>query len=97
MRIFCRNTLKAFWDDNPRAEQQLKAWYAEAEAASWASPADVKGKYVTASILKDGRVVFNIRGNEFRLIVSINYDFQAIYIRFIGTHAEYDDIDAQSI
>ena len=74
-----------------------KAWYAEAEDAKWLSPADVKAKYGNASILKDGRVVFNICGNEFRLIVGINYEFQAIYIRFIGTHEEYDEIDAQTI
>lgn len=97
MRIFSRNTLKAYWEANPRAEQQLKAWFAEAEAARWSSPADLKAKYGSASILKEGRVVFNICGNEFRLIVSINYEFQAIYIRFIGTHKEYDKIDAQTI
>lgn len=97
MRIYSRNTLKAYWATNPRAEQQLKAWYAEAEAAEWTSPADVKAKYGNASILKEGRVVFNICGNEFRLIVSINYKFQAIYVKFIGTHAEYDEIDAQNI
>ena len=97
MRIIARRKLVVFWTSHPRSEQQLKAWYAEAESASWASPADVKAKYGNASILKDGRVVFNICGNEFRLVAWINYDFYTIYIRFIGTHAEYDDIDAQTI
>jgi mRNA interferase HigB len=96
MRIFSRHTLKLYWEANPRCEQALKAWHAEAEAAEWSSPAEVKAKYGNASILKEGRVVFNICGNEFRLIVSINYEFHAIYIKFIGTHEEYDDIDAQS-
>ncbi|WP_283434010.1 type II toxin-antitoxin system HigB family toxin [Neorhodopirellula lusitana] len=82
---------------NPRADQALKAWYAEAKSASWSQPADVKAAYGNASILKDGRVVFNICGNEFRLVAWINYEFFTIYIRFIGTHREYDQIDAQTI
>jgi mRNA interferase HigB len=97
MRIIARRKLVEFWTSHPRSEQQLKAWYAEAESASWASPADVKAMYGNASILKDGRVVFNICGNEYRLVVWINYDFFTIYIRFVGTHSEYDDIDAQTI
>jgi mRNA interferase HigB len=97
MRIIARRKLVEFWTSHPRSEQQLKAWYAEAESASWVSPADVKAKYGNASILKDGRVVFNICGNEYRLVVWINYDFFTIYIRFVGTHSEYDDIDAQTI
>lgn len=75
----------------------MEAWYAEARHAEWATPADVKAKYGNASILKEGRVVFNICGNEYRLVVWINYEFFTVYIRFIGTHAEYDDINAQTI
>lgn len=86
-----------YWSANPGTEEALKAWYAEADAASWSTPADVKAQYGNASILKDGRLVFNICGNEHRLIVWINYDFYTIYIRFMGTHTEYDDIDAQTI
>lgn len=97
MRIIARKTLVEYWTSNPRSEEQLKAWYAEADSASWTTPADVKAKYGSASILKDGRVVFNICGNEFRLVVWINDDFSTIYIRFIGTHPEYDEIDAQTI
>jgi mRNA interferase HigB len=97
MRIIARKTLVEYWAANPRSEEQLKAWFAEAKAASWSTPADVKAMYGNASILKDGRVVFSICGNEFRLIVWINYDFFTIYNRFIGTHAEYDNVDAQTI
>ena len=75
----------------------MKAWFAEAENADWNSPAEVKAKYGNASILKGGRVVFNICGNNYRLVAWINYPFHTIYIRFVGTHEEYDAIDAQTI
>lgn len=97
MRIIARKKLVEYWTENPRTEEALKAWYAEADAASWTTPSDVKADYGNASILKDGRVVFNICGNDHRLIVWINYEFFTIYIRFLGTHAEYDEIDAQTI
>ncbi|HBJ33424.1 MAG TPA: addiction module toxin RelE [Planctomycetaceae bacterium] len=97
MRVIARSTLTRYGAANPRATQALRAWYAEAKHASWATPSDVKAHYGNASILKDGRVVFNICGNEFRLVVQINYEFFTIYIRFIGTHAEYDKIDSQTI
>ena len=76
---------------------RIEAWHAEAKNAEWATPAEVKSHYGHASILKDGRVVFNICGNKYRLVVWINYDFFTIYVRFVGTHAEYDEIDAQTI
>lgn len=97
MRIIAVSTLKAFWARHKAAEQALLAWYQQARKAKWASPAEVKRDFGNASILKDGRVVFNIGGNKFRLVVWINYDYQIVYIRFIGTHAQYDEIDAQSI
>lgn len=97
MHVISRKTLKEYWEKEPAAEQQLKAWYAEAEDANWATPADVKAKYGNASILKGGRVVFNVCGNKYRLVVWINYGFRTIYIRFVGTHKEYDKIDAQTI
>ena len=97
MRVIARSTLTLYGAANARADQALRAWYAEANQASWTTPAEVKSHYGNASILKDGRVVFNICGNEFRLVVWINYDFFTIYIRFIGTHAEYDKIDSQTI
>ena len=97
MRIISKQTLKDFWEREPVAEAELQAWHAEAKRAEWSTPADVKTKYGKASILKDGRVVFNISGNKYRLVVWINYGFFTIYVRFIGTHEEYDEIDAQTI
>ncbi len=97
MRIIAKKALKEFWAKEPRARAALEAWYAEARKADWTSPADVKASYGTASILKDGRVVFNICGNKYRLVVWINYEFFTIYIRFVGTRKESDAIDAQAI
>lgn len=97
MRIIARKTLKDYWERVLGTEQELKAWFAEARAADWQTPAEVKAKYGNASILKGGRVVFNICGNNHRLVASINYDFRIIYIRFVGSHKEYDEIDAQTI
>jgi len=79
------------------AKGPLEAWYYEAKRALWASPADVKVQYGSASILKDNRVVFNIAGNKYRLVVRINYDSKTVFVRFIGTHREYDKIDAEVI
>jgi len=82
---------------HPDSEQQLKAWYQETLKAEWTAPSKVKTEYPSASFLVDNRVVFNIKGNHYRLIVKINYDYQIIWIRFIGTHAEYDKINAKTI
>jgi mRNA interferase HigB len=97
MRIISKKTLIEFWEKVPTAKSELQAWHAEAKAAEWDTPADVKAKYRNASILKGGRVVFNICGNKYRLVVWVNYKFHTIYVRFIGSHKEYDAIDAQSI
>jgi mRNA interferase HigB len=97
MRVFARKTLREFWTDHSDSENALKAWFYEAETSRWESPADVKKKYPHASILPDNRVVFNIKGNTYRLVVKINYDYQQVFIRFIGTHAEYDKIDATTV
>jgi mRNA interferase HigB len=97
MRIISKKTLQDFWAKEPAAKPALEAWYAEARYAEWSSPADVKARYGTASILKAGRVVFNIGGNKYRLVVWINFGFSTIYVRFVGTHKEYDEIDAQTI
>lgn len=97
MRVIARKTLRDFWQKEPAAEQELKAWFTEAENAVWKTPTGVTAKYGNASILKAGRVVFNICGNQYRLVVRVNYAFGVIYIRFIGTHGEYDRIDAQTI
>ena len=100
MRIIALSTLKAFWEDKPQyddAVQPALAWYRHALKANWSSPAEVKQDFGNASILKDGRVVFNIAGNKYRLVVWINYPYRVVYVRFIGTHAQYDQIDVQTI
>lgn len=97
MRVIAVATLRAFWKRHPEAEQPLKAWYEEASHASWAQPSDIKAQYRQASILKNRRVVFNIKGNDYRLIVAVAYQLQIVYIKFIGTHKEYDAVDAETI
>ena len=97
MRIIAVSCLRSFWEENPDAEQSLKSWVDEVKKAVWNQPADIKDKYRNASILKNRRVVFNIKGNDYRLVVSVAYRFQAVYVKFIGTHAEYDAIDAENI
>lgn len=97
MRVIARKALRNYWQREPAAEQELTAWFTEAEHADWKTPTDVKAKYGSASILRAGRVVFNICGNKHRLVVRINYAYGFVYIRFIGTHKEYDQIDAQTI
>lgn len=100
MRIIALSTLKKFYESSPAytdAVQPLLAWYRHTLKADWTSPAEVKQDIKNASILKDGRVVFNIAGNKYRLVVWINYAYRVVYIRFIGTHAQYDRIDVQII
>lgn len=97
MRIISRKILREFWGKHGDCQEQLKAWYKEAEEATWKNHNDLKKEYPSASILEDTRIVFNIKGNRYRLIVKINYKYQILWIRFIGTHAEYDKIDATKI
>ncbi len=97
MRVVAVSTLKAFWSHHPDAEQPLKAWYEEASNASWNQPADIKNQYRSASVLKNRRVVFNIKGNDDRLVVAIAYELQIVYVKFVGTHKEYDVIDAETV
>ncbi len=99
MHVIKRKTLIEFYNqpDHQDARGPLEAWYYEARHTQWASPADVKAKYGSASILKDNRVVFNIAGNKYRLVVRINYNSKTVFVRFIGTHKEYDEIDAEVI
>jgi mRNA interferase HigB len=97
MRIIARKTLRDFWEIHPDAEQPLRAWFHDVKVARWSGPAAIRAIYGSASFLTNNRVVFNIHGNHYRLIVTINYDYQVVYIRFIGSHAEYDRIDAASI
>jgi mRNA interferase HigB len=97
MRVISAKTLKLFWARHPDAEKPLRAWYAEAKKAEWQSPQDIRGEYRTASILRNNRAVFNIKGNTYRLVVAVRYEFQIVYIRFIGTHADYDRINAEEV
>ena len=97
MHIVSRSALKEYWQKYSEVEQQLKSWYYEAKHAEWKKPEDIKKRYADASILPDNRFVFKIKGNHYRLVVKIHYNKGIIYIRFIGTHAEYDKIDAETI
>lgn len=100
MRIIAIRAIKAFLARSPAradASEPLMAWYRQVKAADWATPADVKRQIASASILRDGRAVFNVAGNKYRVVVWINYPYRVVYIRFIGTHRQYDAIDAQAI
>jgi mRNA interferase HigB len=97
VRIFNRSTVRAFADKHADARQPLFAWFDELEGGNWRGPEDIKMRYPSASVLPGNRVVFNLKGNKYRVIVAIKYAFFAVYIRFIGTHAEYDEIDATTI
>jgi mRNA interferase HigB len=97
MRIIALKALKDFWEDYPDSKEALKSWYAVAKKADWKTPGEAKETYGNASILQEGRVVFNIAGNKYRLIVWINYPYRVVYIRFVGTHRQYDKVDAQKI
>jgi mRNA interferase HigB len=97
VRIIAKRTLRSFWKRHPRAKGPLEAWHQEVARGDWESPSAVKGRFRSVSLLQDNRVVFNIAGNQYRLIVKINYPYRVVYIRFIGTHTEYDTIDATTI
>ena len=98
VRIIAKRTLVQFWESgHGDAEQPLKTWHAFAKVASWSEPAAIKAMFSTASFLASNRVVFNISGNKYRLVVKVEYHLKAIYIRFIGTHADYNKIDASTI
>ena len=97
MRVISKTILRKFWEKHKDSEQQLKAWHKEATKAKWSNPSDLKAEYPKASILKNGRVVFDICRNSYRLVVKIHFNRKSIYIRFIGTHNEYDKINANII
>ncbi len=97
MRIIAKGTLRKYWNNHNDCEEQLKSWYNEVVKSNWDTPNKLKKEYPSASILNENRIVFNIKGNKYRLIVKINYEYKIIWIRFIGTHAEYDKINANKI
>jgi len=97
MRIIAISQLRAFWSKHSQAEMPLRAWYAEASRADWRGPTDIKAAYRNASFLPGNRVIFNIKGNDYRLVVAVHYNRGMMFIRFVGTHAEYDRIDAGTI
>ncbi len=97
MRIIAIKNLREFWKYHADAEQPLKAWYKEAASTRWSGPGDIKHRYPSADILPGNRIIFNIKGNDYRLIVKIHYNTGIVFIRFVGTHAEYDKIDAGTV
>lgn len=97
VRVIAKRALREFWEKHPDAEEALQAWYGDAERACWDTPADIRAVYQSASFLANNRVVFNIRGNRYRLVTQIHYNTRIVYIRFVGTHAEYDRIDALTL
>ncbi len=96
-RIFAKSTLREFWEKYPESEQYLKTWFDTVKCSDWKNPNDVKQTYANASILKESRIVFNIKGNSFRLVAKFNFEKQWVFIRFIGTHEQYEKIDVSSI
>jgi mRNA interferase HigB len=97
MRVIAIKYLRDFWLRHPDVEQPLRAWLTEAGRAEWKIPADITAQFTTASVLKSRRVVFNIKGNDYRLVAAVAYQFGAVYIKFIGTHAAYDRINADTV
>ncbi|MBT3423086.1 MAG: type II toxin-antitoxin system HigB family toxin [Bacteroidetes bacterium] len=99
MRIIAFRTIRDFFErpEYSDSEASLRAWYHDVKKAEWKNSNELKQLYKNASILGEGKVVFNIKGNDYRLVVAIDYDFQVIFIRFIGTHKQYDKIDAKTI
>ncbi len=98
MRIIARKTLKDFWEaGHADAEQPLKAWFAEVERSDWSSMVDIKARYAHASVIDSERVVFNIRGNRYRLVAKIWFPGRTVWVKFLGTHAEYDSLDMGSL
>ena len=97
MRIVAIKILRDFWERYPDAKAHLESWVDEARKANWRQPSDIKAQFRSVSILKNRRVVFNIKGNRYRLIVAVAYRYGALYIKFLGTHDEYDAIDAETV
>lgn len=97
MRVIALRTLRVFWERHPDAEPALQAWYHDVKQAAWRTPADIKSVYRSASLVGNNRVVFNVKGNEYRLVVAVQYQLGIVYIRFVGTHQDYDRVDAATV
>jgi len=97
MRIIARSTLKEYWEKYPDSELSLKIWHAQIKKVNWKNFNELKAQYASASVVGNDRAVFNIKGNEYRLIVAIDYQKQILWIKFIGTHKAYDKINAKTI
>ncbi len=97
MRVIALKALREFWEQHADAEQALRAWYHDVKKATWKTPTDIKAIYRNASFVANNRVVFNIKGNQYRLVVVIQYQHKVVYIRFVGTHEEYDHVDATKV
>lgn len=96
-RILSRRTIREFYKIHPDSKSYLETWYDTVKKATWKKPNEIKEFYTTVTILKNSRVVFNIKGNDYRLIAKINFERQWLFIRFIGTHKDYDKIDANTV
>jgi mRNA interferase HigB len=97
MRVVAISTLRAFWTKHPDAQTPLQAWYALASRGQWKSPSDIKVAYRNASFTANNRVVFNIKGNDYRLVVLVRYEKGLLFVKFVGTHAQYDKIDVSTV
>lgn len=97
MRVIALKALREFWEQHADAEQALRAWYHDVKKTTWKTPTDIKAIYRNASFVANNRVVFNIKGNQYRLVVVIQYQHKVVYIRFVGTHEEYDHVDATKV
>jgi len=97
MRVIAKRTLKLFWQQHANAEAPLKLWFALVAKASWSGPADIRAQFGTADFVADNRVIFDIGGNKYRLVVHVSYRFGRVLIKFIGTHKDYDQIDPETV
>ena len=98
MQVIARRTLRQFWERHPQAERPIRAWYAAVSGARWSGPADVKRQFgLTVDFVGDNRAIFDLGGNKYRLIVHISYAFSRVLVKFVGTHAEYDRIDPETV
>jgi len=97
LRILAKKILREYWEKHSAIEEQLKSWYQETSKSNWLNPNYVKDEFPNARLISNNRVIFNIKGNQYRLIVRVNYKYQMVYVRFIGSHEEYDKIDPLKI